>query len=62
MKSVNINIQVSSKIHHDTPEGSLETDLNVAAMSFGAQELLSHAGLGSNTLPGWLVLIVLFVP
>eukprot|EP00435_Cladocopium_sp_Y103_P026367 s2607_g6.t1 len=30
--------------------------------SEGKRELLSHAGLGSNTLPGWLVLIVLFVP
>lgn len=43
--------------------GIVTTGLLIACLgNFLCEELLSHAGLGSNTLPGWLVLIVLFVP
>ncbi|CAJ1417445.1 unnamed protein product [Effrenium voratum] len=43
--------------------GVVTTGLLVAVLSnFLCEALLSHAGLGSDTLPGWLVLIFLFVP
>ncbi|CAE7251698.1 Baculoviral IAP repeat-containing protein 2 [Symbiodinium microadriaticum] len=43
--------------------GVVTTGLLVACLvNFLCEALLTHAGLGTDTLPGWLVLLFLFVP
>lgn len=43
--------------------GTITTGVIVACMiNFIAEAALTHAGLGSDTLPGWLVLVLLLVP
>eukprot|EP00439_Symbiodinium_sp_Y106_P064570 s2395_g10.t1 len=43
--------------------GVVTTGLLIACLvNFLCEALLTHAGLGTDTLPGWLVLLFLFVP